>query len=127
MLPKYVELTSGQYFVDPSGAKSGPCFDANAKHQMYYSRYNKSKDFCITCHDVSNPVLANVLIWPGLPERQAAGTYFHIERTASEFQSGAYGSGGAQVHVFCFSRNGRDRAHSGSFRQALSAEGKNLA
>jgi hypothetical protein len=99
LLPNYVESTSGQYFVDPSSAKRGPFFDANAKHKMYYSRYNKSKDFCITCHDVSNPVLANVLISPGLPERQAAGTYFHIERTASEFQLGAYGSGGAPTSI----------------------------
>jgi hypothetical protein len=99
LLPNYVEAGSGQIFMDPSSAKSGPYYDANAKHKMYYSRYTKSKYFCITCHDVSNPILAN-LTSPGLTERQAAATYFHIERTGSEFLLSAYGRGdGAPTNI----------------------------
>ena len=71
-LPNYVESTSGQYFVDPTGPKRGPRFDANPKHQWYYSRYHKTKYMCATCHDVSNPALANVLLGSGVPEQQAA-------------------------------------------------------
>jgi len=98
-LPNYVESTSSQFFMDPSGAKSGPYWDATARHQMYYSRFHKTKGACTACHDVSNPILANVLISPGLPERQAAATFFHIERTASEFTLGAYNRGGAATNI----------------------------
>lgn len=99
LLPNYVESGSGQFVVDTSTAKSGPYFDANAKHKMYYSRFTKSKYFCITCHDVSNPVLANVIISPGLPEREAAATYFHVERTGSEFLLSAYGREGSATNI----------------------------
>jgi hypothetical protein len=58
--PNYVESTAGQYFVDTGNGKSGPFFDTVARHGAYYSRFHKSKRFCGTCHDVSNPVLANV-------------------------------------------------------------------
>ncbi len=104
-LPNYVESASGQYFMDPGNAKSGPYFDAAARHQMYYSRYHKSMRFCSTCHDVSNPILASVLsvlgdpIDPALPEKRAAASYFHVERTTSEFLLSAYGSGGASTNI----------------------------
>ncbi len=92
-LPNYVEGAGGQYFIDTGSAKRGPFHDHTARHQVYYSRYHKSRTFCATCHDVSNPILANVLIAPGTPERQAAGSYFHVERTYSEFALSAYGRG----------------------------------
>jgi len=98
-LPNYVESASGQYYVDPSNAKSGPYFDAAARHQMYYSRYHKSKTFCSTCHDVSNPILASVILGVDVPEMQAAASYFHVERTTSEFLLSAYGSGGADTNI----------------------------
>jgi hypothetical protein len=98
ILPNYVESASGQYFVDPSNAKSGPFFDATARHQMYYSRYHKSKTFCSTCHDVSNPILASVILGVDVPEMQAAASYFHVERTTSEFLLSAYGRGGADTN-----------------------------
>ncbi|MCI0551538.1 MAG: hypothetical protein L0287_11325, partial [Anaerolineae bacterium] len=78
-LPNYVEATSGQYYVDPSTPNRGPRFDAAPKHHWYYSRFHKSKFMCATCHDVSNPALANVLLGTGAPERQAAASYFHVE------------------------------------------------
>jgi hypothetical protein len=98
-LPDYIESTSGQYYMDTGSAKSGPFYDAVARHQFDYSRWHKSKRFCGTCHDVSNPILANVLGSAGLPERQAGGSYFHVERTFSEFMLSAYGRGGASTVI----------------------------
>lgn len=98
-LPYYVENAGGQYFVDPGSAKSGPFFDPEAKHQVQYSRYHKSKTFCSTCHDVTNPILASVLLGPDVPETQAAASYFHVERTTSEFLLGAYGQGGSSTII----------------------------
>jgi hypothetical protein len=93
-LPNYIESTSGQYFMDNSTPKRGPRADADPKHQWYYSRYHKSKYFCGTCHDVSNPVLARVLSGDNtVPEKQAAASYMHVERTFSEFMLSAYGRG----------------------------------
>ncbi len=98
-LPNYIENTGGQFFVDPGNAKSGPFTDAAARHQMDYSRYHKSETFCGTCHDVSNPILASVLLGVDVPETQAAASYFHVERTFSEFLLGAYGSGGTETAI----------------------------
>lgn len=94
----YTENGAGQYFLSLGAEKRGPFADANARHKMFYSRYHKSKYFCSTCHDVSNPVLANLLLTgqPGaLPtERYPAFSYFHVERTFSEFMASAYGQQG---------------------------------
>ncbi|MEJ2707489.1 MAG: multiheme c-type cytochrome [Anaerolineales bacterium] len=51
----YKESGSGQYFVSPNAAKRASFADANARHQIFYSRFHKSKYMCATCHDVSNP------------------------------------------------------------------------
>jgi hypothetical protein len=67
---------------------------------MLYSRAHKSRYFCGTCHDVSNPVLANLGL-SGLEdlsggldlisEQYPGHRYFHIERTFSEFMLSDYG------------------------------------
>ena len=95
-ITNYSEAASGQYFVDTlnTSTKRGPRADANPSHQFFYSRFHKSKYFCATCHDVSNPALANVVHGAGVPERQAAASYFHVERTFSEFMLSAYGRQG---------------------------------
>ena len=98
-LPNYVENAAGQYFVDPGNAKRGPFDDAPARHQIYYSRYHNSSMFCSTCHDVSNPILASLLLGPDVPETQAAASYFHVERTFSEFMLSAYGRGGTATAI----------------------------
>ena len=93
----YTESTSGQFFVSPGGQKRASFADAAARHQMLYSRYHKSRYFCATCHDVSNPVLANLGADPTQPlptESNAAHSYFHVERTFSEFMLSAYGADG---------------------------------
>ncbi|UCC30963.1 MAG: fibronectin type III domain-containing protein [Phycisphaerales bacterium] len=98
----YQESGSGQYFVSLGSQKRAPFADAAARHQMLYSRYNKSKFFCSTCHDVSNPVLANLGADPAQPlptELNSAFSYYHVERTFSEFMLSAYGQpGGAATN-----------------------------
>ncbi|UCC33634.1 MAG: hypothetical protein JSW53_01110 [Candidatus Bathyarchaeota archaeon] len=98
-LPNYVENAAGQFFVDPGNAKRGPFDDAAAKHQVYYSRYHKSEKFCASCHDVSNPILASVLLGQDIPETQAAASYFHVERTFSEFMLSEYGRNGSEADI----------------------------
>jgi len=105
--PTYTENTSGQYFVSSTGEKRASFADAKAKHPQLYSRYHKSKYMCGTCHDVSNPALANLGL-SGLPdqsggtalisEQYSAGRYFHVERTFSEYMLSAYGRGGAATN-----------------------------
>lgn len=114
--PSYTENASGQFFVSPGGEKRASFADANATHKMLYSRYHKSKFFCATCHDVSNPALANLGL-SGLPD-QSGGTaliseqysafrYFHVERTYSEFRLSAYGAqGGAPTNTEFAQRSG---------------------
>ncbi|MGA1865064.1 MAG: fibronectin type III domain-containing protein, partial [bacterium] len=67
------------------------------------SRYHKSKFFCSTCHDVSNPALANLGQSGSEPlttEKDPAFSYFHVERTWSEFMSSAYGQqGGTETNT----------------------------
>jgi PKD repeat protein len=101
----YTENAAGQYFVSGDSDKRASFSDAEARHQMFYSRYHKSRYFCSTCHDVSNPVLANLAFdgtSPGdgttiLPtETNPAYSYYHVERTFSEFMLSDYGlQGGA--------------------------------
>ena len=109
----YVENGGGQFFVTTNNgyrdkrasfADVGPFAD----HTFLYSRYHKSKFFCSTCHDVSNPALANLGL-SGLAdqsggaaltsEQYSANRYFHVERTFSEFALSAYGQqGGAATN-----------------------------
>jgi hypothetical protein len=110
----YDEAGSGQYYLSTGSEKRASFSDAAARHQMLYSRHHKSKYFCATCHDVSNPILANHLLGGvGVNETQAdfgpgrtlhtednpAYSYFHVERTFSEFMLSAYGApGGAATN-----------------------------
>jgi hypothetical protein len=98
----YLESGSGQYFVSSNAAKRASFADADARHQMLYSRFHKSKYMCATCHDVSNPILNNLGADPtqSLPtELNSAYSYFHVERTFSEFMLSAYGQqGGAATN-----------------------------
>jgi len=102
---------TGQMFVSTLSDNRRASFaDANANHTTYYSRYHKSKYFCSTCHDISNPVLANLGADPTaiLPtEANSSSSYFHVERTFSEFmlsdfglQGGAAGIGPYDPDVF---------------------------
>jgi hypothetical protein len=110
--PGYLESGAGQYFVSPDGQKRAPFADATGRHDMLYSRYHKSKYFCNTCHDVSNPALAN-LSYNGTPpgdgttilttETDPAYSYFHVERTFSEFMLSDYSQQGGAPGIGPFS------------------------
>jgi hypothetical protein len=98
----YTENGGGQYFISPNGSnvKRASFADANPTHNFFYSRYHKSKYFCGICHDVSNPVLTNLGSDSNQPlptETDSAYSYFHVERTFSEFILSDYGlQGGSQ-------------------------------
>jgi len=95
----YVENASGQMFLDDVRDKRASFADANARHSIFYSRYHKSKYFCASCHDVSNPVLANLEDQTDnlTTENDSAFSYFHVERTFSEFRLSAYGQQGGSA------------------------------
>lgn len=100
VFPAYLEEGAGQYFAaTSSGAKYGPRSDAAPKHQFQYSRFHQSKEFCHSCHDVSNPILENALVDPSGTAKFAASSYFHVERTSSEFLLSAYGMGGSATNI----------------------------
>jgi hypothetical protein len=97
----YLENGSGQFFVSPNSAKRASFADAAARHQFFYSRYHKSRYFCGVCHDVSNPALANLGDAPNslTTEQDSAYSYFHVERTFSEFMLSAYGRAGGSAGI----------------------------
>ena len=98
----YTENGGGQMFMDLVSSHwanmRGPFADPEANahqpvNEFRYSRYHKSKFFCSTCHDVSNPVLENLGQDGAIPlntEVNSAHTYQHVERTFSEFMSSVY-------------------------------------
>jgi hypothetical protein len=95
----YTENGAGQYFMSISDnrAKRASFTDAQARHSKLYSRYHKSKYFCQTCHDVSNPVFTNLGSNPTNrlgSEINAPFRFTHVERTSSEFMLSAYGQPG---------------------------------
>jgi hypothetical protein len=51
---------SGMYVISGGGAKLGPYSDAAARHQADQSLFHRDKNFCGTCHDVSNPAVGNL-------------------------------------------------------------------
>ncbi len=100
--PAYSEAGGGQFYVSGEADKRAPFADATGRHGQLYSRFHKSRYFCSSCHDVSNPVLANLGHDSSLPvdpdgnlatEQLPAYAYFHVERTFSEFMLSAYGRG----------------------------------
>ena len=100
--PNYTENASGQMFLSGTRDKRASFADASARHNILYSRYHKSKYMCATCHDVSNPVLANLGANPTQPlptEVNPAYSFYHVERTFSEFMLSAYGQQGGAPGV----------------------------
>ncbi len=116
----YTESASGQYFVADTTDRRASFADAGGMggppHSVLYSRYHKSRYFCATCHDVSNPFLANrghETDDPLPTESESAFAYAHAERTFSEFMlsdfgvdGGAPGTGAFAPSLFTTSRAG---------------------
>ncbi len=101
-LTTWTEAGGGQYLMAAAADKRASFADDTARHQSLYSRFHKSRYFCATCHDVSNPVFGNLPQAAARPgdgttvlasERQPAHAYGHVERTFSEFMVSAYGAG----------------------------------
>jgi hypothetical protein len=129
--PDYSENASGQYFLSGTRDKRASFADANARHPMLYSRYHKSKYFCDTCHDVSNPILANYLLGGVTPdktradftgttktlwsENHSASSYFHVERTFSEFMLSAYGQQGGAPGIGPFAPDVFNTSYSNNY------------
>jgi len=110
----YKENAGGQFYVSTIDSRrasfadvfTATSIDPNAQHATLYSRYHKSKFMCGTCHDVSNAVLANLGADPTQPlpsETQSANSYYHVERTFSEFMLSAYAQPGGAPGVGPFS------------------------
>lgn len=104
---------SGMLSLWGGSEKLGPYPDATARHQFLQSSFHRSNDFCGSCHDVSNPVVGDLApnngtqptgdpvsasgILGGPVEDKAAFNNFPyqygiVERTYSEFYSGALSS-----------------------------------
>ena len=90
--------------------KLGPYSDAGARHQFMQSKFHRDRDFCGSCHDVSNPAVGDLAHNNGAPIPLPPGTfsgvpgspvdgkaafnnfpfqYGVVERTFSEHVSGA--------------------------------------
>ena len=67
------DSASAQILMDTADNRRASFADANANHVLTYSRYHKSKFFCATCHDISNPVLYNLGADPTQPLPTVSG------------------------------------------------------
>ncbi|UCE67501.1 MAG: T9SS type A sorting domain-containing protein [Candidatus Zixiibacteriota bacterium] len=94
---------NGMYIADSDNAKRGPYVDASARHQMFYSPFQRDAALCGTCHDVSNPAFTKDVNGRYVPNSfgQPAPDFepysmFPIERTFSEWMYSSFnGPGGA--------------------------------
>jgi hypothetical protein len=61
-LPTGIEgyLGSGIASMWGGSDKLGPYNNAEARHQFMESKFHRDRDFCGTCHDVSNPAVGNL-------------------------------------------------------------------
>jgi len=99
---------SGMSSMWAGNEKLGPYTDADAKHKMMPSNFHRSRDFCGTCHDVSNSAVGDLAHnngamfplpagsfsgAPGAPVAEKAAfknfpfAYGMVERTFSEHKS----------------------------------------
>jgi hypothetical protein len=123
----YTENGGGHLFIWHGGTgnyfRRGPLADTTTNHDWKYSRYHKSKYFCGTCHDISNPVLANLGhagTVPGdgttvLPsESQPAYSYGHVERTFSEFMLSGFSTNGGMAGTGYYAPSSFTTSHAGN-------------
>jgi len=117
--PFYTEHGAGAFFVTTAdnAAKRASFTDAPARHSKLYSRYHKSKYFCQTCHDVSNPVFENMKVIAGNPnirlpsETKAPFRFSHVERTFSEFMLSDFGQQGGSAGTNNYAPGSFDTSH----------------
>jgi len=101
---------SGMSSLWPGADKLGPYNNAEARHQFMQSQFHRDRNFCGSCHDVSNPVTGDLAhnagaqfnpsapVHSGVPGSALAGKaafnnppyrYGVVERTFSEYWSSA--------------------------------------
>jgi hypothetical protein len=101
-------LGSGMASLWGGSDKLGPYNNAEARHQFMESQFHRDRDFCGTCHDVSNPAVgdlahnfgaqlsADAVTASGVPGAAVDGkaafnnppyAYGIVERTFSEYKS----------------------------------------
>ena len=101
-------LGSGMASLWGGSDKLGPYNNADARHQFMESTFHRDRDFCGTCHDVSNPAVGDLahnfgaqdtadgVAASGVPSSAVAGkaafnnppyAYGIVERTFSEYKS----------------------------------------
>ena len=102
-------LGSGMASLWGGSDKLGPYNNAEARHQFMESTFHRDRDFCGTCHDVSNPAVgdlahnngtqptADAVVSDGTPGAPVDGKaafnnpayrYGIVERTFSEYKAG---------------------------------------
>jgi hypothetical protein len=102
-------LGSGMASMWAGSDKLGPYDNAEARHQFMESKFHRDRDFCGTCHDVSNPAVGDLAHnngaqptadpvtadgTPGSPVNGKAAfnnppyKYGVVERTFSEYKAG---------------------------------------
>ncbi len=92
--------SSGQQVLDPLAQRRGPFNDTVAPHQVLYSPFHLSGEFCGTCHDVSNPAFVRTgpaEYSPGpldqAPASMLSSDIMPLERTYSEWKNSAFPAG----------------------------------
>jgi hypothetical protein len=108
--PAFGYYGSGMLSLWGGNEKLGPYADATARHQILSSKFHRERDYCGSCHDVSNPAVGDLahnqgrqstsepVAYSGVPGGPVAGKaafrnfpfkYGVVERTFSEHKAGA--------------------------------------
>lgn len=96
--------TNAAFVLDPSGTRRGPRQDAQPLHELLYSPFHTSGDFCGTCHDVGNVAVTlqpdgtyryNTIGEPS--PTQDPWMQFPLERTYTEWKLSAFANGGVDM------------------------------
>lgn len=102
---------SGQYVLNGNGTRLGPYANVTASHTSLQSSFHRQSELCGTCHDVSNPVVADLApnngaqvplpasSFSGVPGSPITGkaafnnppyAFGVVERTYSEWKASAF-------------------------------------
>jgi hypothetical protein len=69
---------SGMYVLWAGADKLGPYAQVRTKHPFLQSKFHRSVDFCVTCHDVSNPAVGDLAHNNGAQVPLPPGTFSGI-------------------------------------------------
>jgi hypothetical protein len=118
----WTEASSGEFFLSSTLDFRGPYADSTIGHPGSYGRWEKSKHYCASCHDISNPVLANLPNASAKPgdgttelttERLPSYAFAAVERTFSEFMLSDFGQPGGAAGEGSFAPGVLTTSHPG--------------